>query len=231
MAAPRRWCSPTGAFPPQRARLPRANRPPAAAALRAQPSSSRCKPKHSRSPRFCRFCSRACRSYFRACLIRRLRPYSVKRTVSRPICEVKPLQATSVLRWGTTWESVVPQAPLFVPTGHDDPRRYGARTSNPWSARALGVRLLLRGVPELPALSLLFLFRQQRCRCSAAALPLLALPLLALPRDTPHQSIPMHFADLARRPPLRKDAARPGVHPNSVKPIWQSRPTARAPPS
>ena len=45
--------------------------------------------------------------------IGRLRPYSVKRTVSRPICEVKPLQATSVLRWGTTWESVVPQAPLF----------------------------------------------------------------------------------------------------------------------
>ena len=42
------------------------------------------------------------------------RPYSVKRTVSRPICEVKPLQATSVLRWGTTWESVVPQAPLFA---------------------------------------------------------------------------------------------------------------------
>ena len=37
-----------------------------------------------------------------------LRPYSVKRTVSRPICEVKPLQATSVLRWGTTWESGVP---------------------------------------------------------------------------------------------------------------------------
>ena len=49
-------------------------------------------------------------------LVGRLRPYSVKRTVSRPICEVKPLQATSVLRWGTTWESVVPQAPLFAPT-------------------------------------------------------------------------------------------------------------------
>ena len=61
--------------------------------------------------------------------------------------------------------------------------------------------------------------------------PECARPLLALPRDTPHQSIPMHFADLARRPPLRKDAARPGFHPNSVKPIWQSRPTARAPPS
>ncbi len=38
----------------------------------------------------------------------RLRPYSVKRTVSRPNCAVKPLQALSVLRWGTTWESGVP---------------------------------------------------------------------------------------------------------------------------
>jgi hypothetical protein len=38
----------------------------------------------------------------------RLRPYSVKRTVSRPNCAVKPLQASSVLRWGTTWESGVP---------------------------------------------------------------------------------------------------------------------------
>ena len=63
---------------------------------------------------------------------------------------------------------------LFVIViGHDDPRRYGARTSNPWSARALGVRLLLRGVPELPPLSLsllvpptLPLLRCSRCRCS-----------------------------------------------------------------
>jgi hypothetical protein len=38
----------------------------------------------------------------------RLRPYSVKSTVSRPNCAVKPLQALSVLRWGTTWESGVP---------------------------------------------------------------------------------------------------------------------------
>ena len=30
--------------------------------------------------------------------------------------------------------------------GHDDPRRYGAQTSNLWSTRVLGVRLLLRGV-------------------------------------------------------------------------------------
>jgi hypothetical protein len=29
--------------------------------------------------------------------------------------------------------------------GHDDPRRYGAQTSNLWSTRVLGVRLLLRG--------------------------------------------------------------------------------------
>ena len=29
--------------------------------------------------------------------------------------------------------------------GQDDPRRYGARTSNPWSTRVLGVRLLLLG--------------------------------------------------------------------------------------
>eukprot|EP01047_Picozoa_sp_COSAG01_P104236 COSAG01_NODE_33584_length_561_cov_83.655844_2_plen_43_part_01 len=35
----------------------------------------------------------------------------------------------------------------LTPTCQDDPRRYGARTSNPWSTRVLGVRLLLLGVP------------------------------------------------------------------------------------
>eukprot|EP01046_Picozoa_sp_COSAG06_P026417 COSAG06_NODE_2272_length_7196_cov_4.916314_3_plen_65_part_00 len=46
--------------------------------------------------------------YFVISSCTRLRPYSVKSTVSRPNCAVKPLQALSVLRWGTTWESGVP---------------------------------------------------------------------------------------------------------------------------
>ena len=36
-----------------------------------------------------------------------LRPYSRERTVSRPNCEVKSVQVILVLRWGTTWESVM----------------------------------------------------------------------------------------------------------------------------
>ena len=34
---------------------------------------------------------------------------------------------------------------MYHNSGQDDPRRYGARTSNPWSTRVLGVRLLLLG--------------------------------------------------------------------------------------
>ena len=41
-----------------------------------------------------------------------IRPYYGERTVSRPICEVKLHQASLVLRWGTTWESEVPNALL-----------------------------------------------------------------------------------------------------------------------
>ena len=48
------------------------------------------------------------------------------------------------------YDSSAGAAPAF---GQDDPRRYGARTSNPWSARALGVRLLLRGGASLFASS------------------------------------------------------------------------------
>ncbi len=156
--------APANTFPPRRARFDRAGRPAAAAAarstsstiLRLESQSIFARLDFAREPAILvsiLFRSKTC-----------LRPYSVKRTVSRPICEVKPLQATSVLRWGTTWESVVPQAPLFVPTGHDDPRRYGARTSNPWSARALGVRLLLRGV-----LARLFLLARLACFGGAIA--------------------------------------------------------------
>ncbi len=37
-----------------------------------------------------------------------VRPYQGKSTASRSICKVKPLRASLVLWWGTTWESEVP---------------------------------------------------------------------------------------------------------------------------
>ena len=52
-------------------------------------------------------------------------------------------------------------APPPLHTGHDDPRRYGAQTSNLWSTRVLGVRLLLRGGPACLPACLLALC----CRC------------------------------------------------------------------
>ena len=93
--------------------------------------------------------------------------------------------------------------------------RRGARTSNPWSARALGVRLLLRGVPSAGSSQLFFFFSCKKigCRCSAA--PLLALPLLALPLRAPVDS----NALCGPRPPpaLAKGRGAAGLPPQQCQ--------------
>ena len=68
-------------------------------------------------------------------------------------------------------------------TRHDDPRRYGAQTSNLWSRRLLGVQLLLRGGDLTPTTHVNLqpapIFRRfslftQRCHQTVATVLLLA---------------------------------------------------------
>jgi hypothetical protein len=106
--------------------------------------------------------------------------------------------------------------------GHDDPRRYGAQTSNLWSTRVLGVRLLLRGGP-------------------AACFALLCCPLLphthpfaaARPPQTSRFQCPRPHITSAplrkgvRSPPRHRESNRHGtVTPRAPRPAL--RPTAKA---
>ena len=96
--------------------------------------------------------------------------------------------------------------------GHDDPRRYGAQTSNLWSTRVLGVRLLLRGGPACCALL---------CRPLASHTSLRCRPPAA------NQSIPMPAA-AHNLGPFEKRCPEPPTA-SRVKPAWNSD-TARAAP-
>ena len=66
--------------------------------------------------------------------------------------------------------------------GHDDPRRYGAQTSNLWSTRVLGVRLLLRGVACVTARGIRLLPAAATLRCRYRPAAVAASAAAAWPR-------------------------------------------------
>jgi hypothetical protein len=105
--------------------------------------------------------------------------------------------------------------------GHDDPRRYGAQTSNLWSTRVLGVRLLLRGGPACCALLCCPLL--PHTHPFAAARPP-QTSRFQCPR--PHiTSAPLRKG--VRSPPRHRESNRHGtVTPRAPRPAL--RPTAKA---